>query len=121
MTRRSCQPLPGSPRHVLEAVRADESGAPRLKVRRTTFERAAGLAFDQIRIHGAANPAIVEKILDSMFDLLPLLDAPEAAAIRREADRLLSAARRCSPRDELPDVEELALGVLREAADSQTS
>lgn len=104
-----------------EAVRADESGVPRLKVRRTTFERAAGLAFDQIRIHGAANPAIVKKILDSMLDLLPLLDAPEAAAIRREADRLLSAARRCSPRDELPDVEELALRVLREAAGSQTS
>ncbi|HUF66975.1 MAG TPA: DUF2254 domain-containing protein [Gemmatimonadaceae bacterium] len=103
------------------AVRADESGAPRLIVRSTTFERAAGLSFDQIRLHGGGNPAIVKKILDSMLDLLPLLNAREAAAFRREADHFLSAARRGCPPEELPDIEDLALRVLRESSANQTS
>ncbi|CAN5234339.1 DUF2254 domain-containing protein [soil metagenome] len=103
------------------ALRVDDSGVPRLIAQRTTFESAAGLAFDQIRLHGAGNPAIVKKILDSMLDLLPLLSPREAAAIRREADRLLAAARGSSPREDLPDIEGLAARVLRGSAGVQTS
>jgi uncharacterized membrane protein len=95
------------------AVRADESGLARLIARRTTFERAAGLALDQIRLYGAGNPSIVKKIFDSMLDLLPLLNAREAAVIRREADQLQSAARSACPREDLAGVEQLALRVLR--------
>lgn len=95
------------------AVRADATGAVRLVARRPTFERLAGVAFDQIRLHGAGNPAIAKKILDCMLDLLPFLNAREATVIRREADRLLVAARAACPPPDLPDVEQLALRVLR--------
>lgn len=95
------------------AVRGDASGTVRLVTRRPTFERLVGLAFDQIRLHGARNPAIVKKILDCMLDLLPLLNAREATVISREADRLLVAARAACPPPDLPDIEELALRVLR--------
>lgn len=95
------------------AVRADASGAVRLLALRPTFERLVGLAFDQIRLHGAGNPAIAKKVLDCMLDLMPLLNAREATVIRRGADRLLVAARAACPSPDLPDIEQLALRVLR--------
>jgi uncharacterized membrane protein len=93
-------------------LRASADGKPRLITRSTTFERASGLAFDQLRVHGGANPAIVKKILDSILELLPLVNEEEAAVLRAQADLTLLAAREeCSDHD-LPAIEELAERVL---------
>jgi uncharacterized membrane protein len=94
-------------------VRAGRSGKPRLLARVTTFDRAVGLAFDQLRHFGAGNPGVVRRMLDSFLALLPLTGSEEAEHLRREAELLLIAARQQVPRHELPSIEELAGRVLQ--------
>jgi len=75
-----------------DLVRTGADGSVRLIARGTTFERAAGLAFDQIRHYGGSNPAIAKKLLNAVLDLA--VDAPprdqvvltaQAEAVARKA------------------------------------
>lgn len=50
-------------------VRVGEDESVRFILRATTFERAAGLAFDQIRHHGASMPAIAKKLIEVLHDV----------------------------------------------------
>jgi uncharacterized membrane protein len=50
-------------------VRVGSDGSLRFMLRGTTFERAAGLSFDQIRHYGAENPAIAKKMIEVLHDV----------------------------------------------------
>jgi uncharacterized membrane protein len=96
-----------------DPVRTSPDGRVRLVVRDTPFERAAGVAFDQIRLFGAANPAILKRLLESVLDLATVVDGPDRGALRAQADATLRAARRAiaDPVD-LAAVERLAHAAL---------
>jgi uncharacterized membrane protein len=93
-------------------VRAGNKGQPRLIARTTSFERAAGLAFDQLRREGAGNPTVVKRLLDAILSLMPLVGEAEADSLRREAHLLLLGARRECPDYEMPAIEMLAAPIL---------
>ena len=96
--------------------RASPDGTVRLLVRDTPFERAAGLAFDQIRHFGADNPAIAKKLLEALADLAGVLPAHARPALQDQAESVARAARR-SIHDpvELALVERLAARALAAA------
>ena len=74
--------------------RADGSGRVRLVARGTSFERAMGLAFDQIRHFGADNPGIAKKLLEALLDLAAVVPASGRPAVAGQAEGVLRAARR---------------------------
>lgn len=74
--------------------RSSPDGTVTLLVRETPFERAAGLALDQIRHYGASNPAIVKKLLDAVIDLAPAVKEDNRPVLRAHAEAALAAARR---------------------------
>jgi uncharacterized membrane protein len=91
------------------ATRASPDGGVRLLVRDTPFERAAGLAFDQIRHFGAENPAIAKKLLETLADLAGVLPAAVRPVLAEQAESTVRAARRSvSDPAELEAVERLA-------------
>jgi uncharacterized membrane protein len=69
-----------------------EEGRVHYVARHTTFERAAGLAFDQIRHFGASNPAIVKKLLETLTRMEALVPPGGRAPLRAQADALLRSA-----------------------------
>jgi uncharacterized membrane protein len=77
--------------------------------RYTSFERAVGLAFDQIRHFGASNPAIAKKLLQVIAQLLELVPSERRGPLAGQAEAVLRAARKAieSPPD-LAAVEEAA-------------
>jgi uncharacterized membrane protein len=95
-----------------ETVRRSPDGRVRLLVRDTPFRRAAGLAFDQIRHFGAANPAIAKKLLEALGDLVPVVRPDAREALAEQAEAVTRAARRAidDPAD-LEAVERLAATV----------
>jgi uncharacterized membrane protein len=60
--------------------------------RHTTLERAAGLAFDQIRHFGASNPTIVAKLLSSVTALVDLLPSSRRGPLLKQRAALHHAA-----------------------------
>ena len=73
-------------------VRDTTDGALRFVALHTTFERAAGLAFDQIRHHGAPNPAILGKLLNAISILLPLVPVADRQALLEQVDAIATSA-----------------------------
>ena len=89
--------------------RVGPTGAVRFLARTTSFERAVGLAFDQIRHYGGGNPAIAKKLLDALLRLGALVPPSRRPALVREAEVILEQARLATlPVAELRDVERLA-------------
>ena len=84
-------------------VRTSKDGGVRLVVRDTPFERTIGLAFDQIRHHGASNPAVLAKLLEAALDLGSVVPAHRRPALQDTVDAVLRAARR-----QVEDPEDLA-------------
>lgn len=92
-----------------DVVRASQDRLVRLIVRDTPFDRAAGLAFDQIRHYGASAPTILKKLLESLHDLAVALPADARPALAAQAEAVLRTARRAvEDAMELADIERLA-------------
>jgi uncharacterized membrane protein len=106
----------GSRRHP-ETVRRSPDGRVRLLVRDTPFRRAAGLAFDQIRHFGAANPTIAKKLLEALGDLAAVVPPDAREALAEQAEALARAARQAikDPAD-LAEVERLTATVRADTA-----
>lgn len=80
-----------------------EEGKVHYLARHPTFERAVGLAFDQIRHFGASNPGVVRKLLEVLARLESLVPPSrrdvlraQAAAVLRDASARMDAPRRAS-------------------------
>ena len=72
--------------------RTDE-GHVHYLARHPTFERAVGLAFDQIRHFGASNPGIAQKLLEVLTRLASLVPPPRRPAVLAQAEAVLHDAR----------------------------
>jgi uncharacterized membrane protein len=101
--------------------RVSDSGDIRLLARQTTFARAVGLAFDQIRHFGAANPTIAKKLLDTLGRLGMLVTSERREVLVEQLEMTLAQAQlgQMIPGD-LRRVEHLAatnLAKLREGAE----
>ena len=77
-----------------DSVRSSPDGGVRLLARHTQFDRAAGLAFDQIRHFGADNPGIVTVLLERMLDLASVVPAHLLPVVGEQVDAITRAARR---------------------------
>jgi uncharacterized membrane protein len=82
--------------------------------RHTTFERAVGLAFDQVRHFGAANPVIAGKLLATLRQLMELVPDGRREPLVAQAEAVLRDARHrtANPAD-LAAVERAADRLLR--------
>lgn len=58
------------------------------------FERAVGLAFDQIRHFGCANPTVVKKLIDSLTEMDQLLPESRRGPVRSQRSAVLADAKR---------------------------
>ena len=70
-----------------------EEGHVHYLARHPTFERAVGLAFDQVRHFGASNPGIVRKLLEVLARLASLVPPPRREAALAQAEAVLQDAR----------------------------
>ena len=70
-----------------------EEGHVHYLARHPTFERAVGLAFDQIRHFGASNPGIVRKLLEVLTRLASLVPPPRRPLVLAQAEAVLEDAR----------------------------
>jgi uncharacterized membrane protein len=70
-----------------------EEGHVHYLARPPTFERAVGLAFDQIRHFGASNPGIVQKLLEVLTRLASLVPPPRHHVALAQAEAVLEDAR----------------------------
>jgi uncharacterized membrane protein len=61
--------------------------------RYTSFERAVGLAFDQIRHFGASNPALAKKLLEAVTRLAGLVPPHRRAPLDAQAEAVLRSVR----------------------------
>jgi uncharacterized membrane protein len=96
-------------------LRTSPDATVHLHVLHLTFERAAGLAFDQIRHYGGDSPAIVKKLLDAILDLGGVVPPAARPPLARQVESLRRVARRrIDDPAELAEVERLA----REALDA---
>ena len=75
-------------------LRTSEDDGVRLIVLDTPFERAVGLAFDQIRHYGETNPAVLSKLLEAALDLGTVVPAHRRPALHDTVEAVLRAARR---------------------------
>lgn len=92
------------------------SGAPRFVPLGTTFDRALGLAFDQLRYSGSDNPAIMRKLVDALGRLRELVPPIHYAALDAHLEAVVRATRHEMPNPaDQGAVRELALRRMREA------
>jgi uncharacterized membrane protein len=96
-------------RAVPQRVRTGEDGELRFISRRPSFDRAVGLAFDQIRHYGVSNPSLARKLLNTIGRVAALVPEDrreplmeQAEAIRREAQHAVENA------GELHSIEQVA-------------
>jgi uncharacterized membrane protein len=75
-------------------LRRSADGRVQLLVRDTSYERATGLAFDQIRHFGADNPTIVKKLLEALGDLVRVVRVEARPALQAQAESIAAVARR---------------------------
>lgn len=100
-------------RHHPALVRESPDGAVRLHVLDTPFERAVGVAFDQIRHFGASNPLIGKKLLEVLADLAAAVPAGDRPPLAAQARAVVRAVRHAiDDPDELASVERLAAKVV---------
>jgi uncharacterized membrane protein len=66
-------------------VRCDEAGTARVVPRALTFEWIVQEAFDPIRRHGARDPAVAMRILDSLARIAEASPPSAHPALRRQA------------------------------------
>lgn len=74
-----------------------EEGKVHYLARHPTFERAVGLAFDQVRHFGASNPGIVRKLLDVLARLEAAVPPSRRGVLRAQAEAVLKDARARTP------------------------
>jgi uncharacterized membrane protein len=86
-----------------------EKGRIHFIARHSTYERAVGLAFDQIRHFGSGNPGVAKKLLDALTQLEQLVPEERRAPLAAQRDAVVSEARESVKSSvELPDVERVA-------------
>ena len=92
------------------------SGVPRLVPLGTTFDRALGLAFDQLRYSASGNPAIMRKVVDALGRLRELVPPVHHAALDAHLAAVVRATRHemANPADQ-GAVRELASRRMQEA------
>lgn len=81
-------------RHPPDDVRTGDDGRVLLIARELSYERALGIAFDQVRHYGADNPAVAVRLIEALGQLaavaplaaLPALEA-QVASVQRAARR----------------------------------
>lgn len=102
------------------AARLSQSGEVRFFARSTSFARALGLAFDQIRHYGGGNPTIAIKLIDTCRRLGTLVRASGRDVLAEQVERTRTQARAGTMiPDDLRRVEHLAetsLAALRPGA-----
>ena len=69
-----------------------EHGRVHYVARHTSFERAVGLAFDQIRHFGASNPAVVKKLMETLKRLEGVVPPDRSAPLQAQLDAVRRAA-----------------------------
>jgi len=97
--------------------RRSPDGAVRLLMRSTSFPRALRLAFDQIRLFGAGNPAVASRLLEALTELATVVPAGLHAHLRHQAAATVAEARRLlddpGDRDEIARVAVALLGPIQ--------
>lgn len=94
-------------------VRTGKTGKLHFIARRTNFDRAVHLAFDQIRHYGADNPVIAAKLISTLGKVAALVPEDRRAPLLEEAALVLHAARGSIENQvDLDRVEREAEGVL---------
>lgn len=73
--------------------RTDRTGQLRLITAASSFERAAGLAFDQIRHFGSQNPVIAKKLLSAFLELAAVVPPSAARVLEQQVEAVLLASR----------------------------
>jgi uncharacterized membrane protein len=76
-----------------ETGRKDRDGRLRLIRSASSFERAAGIAYDQIRHFGAENPLIAKKLLGACIDLASLVPSSARSVLAQHVEAVLLASR----------------------------
>jgi uncharacterized membrane protein len=71
----------------------DDSGRPRVVIRRPDLPHVAALAFDQIRHYGAANATVMIVLMDKLADLAALTPDPMRAAFMDQLHATIATAR----------------------------
>ena len=103
-------------------LRTSPDGSMRLLVRDTPFDRALGLAFDQIRHFGADNPTIAKRMIETMHDLLGVAPVALHEALAAQVRAVARAARRAIDESEdLELVERLAEQALARAEEPRAA
>jgi uncharacterized membrane protein len=99
---------------------AGRSGVPRYVPLGTTFDRALGLAFDQLRYSASGNPAVMRKLVDTIARLRELAPPRYHAALEAHLDAVVRATRHEMPNPaDQGAVRELADRRMREVADDE--
>ena len=73
--------------------RTDRGGQLRLIAATSSFERAVGLAFDQIRHYGSQNPVIAKKLLSAFLELAAVLPSTRRSVLAQHVNAVLIASR----------------------------
>ena len=107
-------------RHIPAPPVAGRSGRARFIPLGTTFDRALGLAFDQLRYSASDNPAVMRKLVDAIGRLRELVPAPHHAALVAHLEAVVRATRveMDNPADQ-GAVRELAERRMREAKEGE--
>jgi uncharacterized membrane protein len=70
-----------------------EEGRVHYLARHPTFERAVGIAFDQVRHFGASNPGVARKLLEVLSQLAGLVPPARRPVLVAQARAVLDEAR----------------------------
>jgi uncharacterized membrane protein len=97
----------------------DHRGVPRFVPLGTTFDRALGLAYDQLRYSASANPAVMRKLVDTIGRLRELVPPIHHAALDAHVGAVLRATRHEMPNPaDAGAVRDLAQRRLQEAKEA---
>lgn len=80
-------------RQIPAPPRRGRGGRARFVPLGTTFDRALGLAFDQLRFFAAGNPPVMRKLVDALGRIRELVPADRHAAIEAHLDAVIRGAR----------------------------
>ena len=94
-------------------LRRSPDGTMRLLMRSITFPGAVALAFDQIRLFGAENPAIANRLLQALRELATVVPVSLHYTLRAQAAAVVQQSRRSiRDADALQTIERLAAIVM---------
>jgi uncharacterized membrane protein len=104
-------------RSMPDEARMGEDGQVRFLARRTTFDRAVGISFDQIRHYGAADATVMAHLLRKLGEIAALVPASRHPPLIGQSRAVLRAAReKIEDPDDLAAVEEAGTWVMRAVA-----